>query len=560
MFDEEFDFVVVGSGAGAFTAAIAARKKGLTTLVLEKTDQLGGTTAISGGAVWIPNNHLLFKAGERDSRQKAITYIDEAVGPETPATATDLRLAFVDTGPEMVRFLEEEGMRFRVMIPYPEYYSHLPEGDVRGRSLEVEQFDMKTLGDWETRVRGAQGMPGLIMYNTEARDFLLIKRTIRGFFTAGKVGLRSFVQKALGRHSAVVGQSVIGQLLKITLDSGAEVRYSSPVRELIVEDGAVAGVIAEHAGTQVRIRARHGVLIGSGGFSRNVALREKYQEGPVDLKWTLVPEGADGDAFTWMAELGAATAQMDLAWWMPTMIDDKGLTRFNIWERSHPHTIVVDSAAQRFVSESIGYLEFGAAMEERNKTVPAIPSWQILDSQHRRSYPFGYMPPGVTPQAAVDGGFLIRADSIEELAGKIGLDPAELRKTVDRFNEFARTGVDKDFRRGHSAFERHYSDPRQKPNPTLGAIETGPFYAVKLGLGDLGTKGGVMTDRDGRVVRPDGTAIPGLYAAGNATASMLGDSYPAAGATIGAAMVFSYRAANAAATQAAEPAVRRQER
>lgn len=547
MFDEDYDFVVVGSGGGAFVAAIAARAQGLRTLVLEKTDAVGGTTAISGGAIWIPNNHLLFEAGEFDSRDKAMTYLDGAIGPETTSSTHNLRQAFVDSGPEMVHFLQNQGMRFRVMIPYPEYYSHLPEGDVKGRSIEVKQFDLKSLGEWEMHVRGVQGMSGLILYNTEARDFLLIKRTLRGFFTAGRVGLRSFIQKALGRHSVVVGQSVIGQLLKISLNAGAEVRHSSPVHELIVEDGRVVGVVAERNGHRVRIRARYGVLLGSGGFSRNTEIRDKFQDTSVDLKWTLVPDGADGDAFAWVNDLGAAMGQLDLAWWMPTMIDDKGITRFNIWERSHPHTIVVDSTAQRFVSESTGYLEFGAAMEERNKVVPALPCWQILDSQHRKNYPFAYMAPGVTPQAAVDGGFLIKADSIEELADKIDLDPHKLRQTVDRFNSFARSGKDEDFNRGHSAFERHYSDPRQKPNPTLGTIEAGPFYAVQLSLGDLGTKGGAITDQDGRVLREDGATIPGLFAAGNATASMMGNSYPAAGATIAAAMVFSYRAAIAVA-------------
>ncbi|BCW05886.1 FAD-binding protein [Arthrobacter sp. NtRootA1] len=550
MFDANFDFVVIGSGAGAFAAAIAARKQGMKTLILEKTDKVGGTSAISGGAVWIPNNHLLHRAGQGDSRQDALTYMNAAVGPETPATSMDLRLAFLDSGPEMVQFLEAEGMRWRVMIPYPEYYSSLPKGDVKGRSLEVDSFDMRTLGPWEQRVRGAQGMPGLVLYNTEARDFLMIRRTIRGFYTAGKVGLRSFIQKIIGRHTAAVGQSLIGQLLKITLDRGVQVWPSSPVGELIVEGGSVVGVVADHNGKKMRIGASRGVLIASGGFSRNTGMRQEFQQGPVDLNWSLVPEGADGDFYQWVTELGAETAQMDLAWWMPTMIDDKGVTRFNIWERSHPHAIVVDSTAQRFVSESTGYLEFGAAMEERNKTVPALPSWQIIDSQHRRSYPFAYMPPGVTPQSAIDGGFLIRADTIEELANKIGLDPRALRTTVDRFNGFAKTGIDEDFNRGYSAFERHYSDPRQKPNPTLGTIESAPFYAIKIGLGDLGTKGGAITDCDGRVLREDGTTIPGLYAVGNATASMLGDSYPAAGATIGAAMVFGYRAALAAANSA----------
>jgi succinate dehydrogenase/fumarate reductase flavoprotein subunit len=549
MFDAEYDFVVVGSGAGALTGAITANEHGLKTLLVEKTDKIGGTSAVSGGGVWIPNNHVIREAGTVDSYRESIEYINESIGPVGPATAMDVRMAYIDSGPAMAGFLETAGMRWRAQYPYPDYYSDLPGGKTTGRSLEPDAFDMRKLGEWERRVRADESIPGLWLFNSEARDFLMARRTIRGFYTAAKiVGWRTVWQKITGKRVATVGKSLVAQLLKIALDRGIPVWLSSPMRDLIVEDGKVVGVIVEHEGRKMRIAAKRGVLLASGGFSRNLEIREKYQNGPVDLSWSLVPEGDDGDAFRVTSELGAATAQMDLAWWMPVFIDGGGVTRFNIWERSMPHGIVVDSSGKRFVSESAPYLEFGAAMEERNKTVPAVPSWQIMDTQHRSSYPFTYMMPGVTPQAALDSGFLIKANTIEELATKIGIEPQALRSTVNRFNGFAKTGVDEDFHRGHNHFERHYSDPRVKPNPTLGALDTGPFYASRLWLGDIGTKGGSVTDRNGQVLHEDGSTVPGLYAAGNATASMMGTAYPGAGATIGPSMVFAYRAAIEAAS------------
>jgi succinate dehydrogenase/fumarate reductase flavoprotein subunit len=548
MFDAEYDFVVVGSGAGALTGAITAAERGMKTLVVEKTDKIGGTSAVSGGGVWIPNNHVIRKAGTFDNRNDAVEYMNVSIGPEGPATSMDLRHAYIDSGPEMALFLETLGMRWRAQYPYPDYYSDLPGGKPTGRSLEPDHFDMRKLGEWEGRVRADQSIPPLWLYNSEANHFLMATRTIRGFLMAAKVvGLRTVWQKLTGKRIATVGKSLVAQLLKIALDRGISVWCSSPMHELIVEDGRVVGIVVEHLGKTMRIGARNGVLLASGGFSRNKELREKYQHGPVDLRWSLVPEGDDGDAFRVSSELGAAMDQMDLAWWMPTFIDGDGVTRFNIWERSMPHGIVVDSSGQRFVSESAPYLEFGAAMEERNKTVGAVPAWQIIDAQHRRSYPFTYMPPGVTPKAALDSGFLIKANTIEELATKIGIEPQALRDTVDRFAGFAKSGVDEDFRRGHNHFERHYGDPRQKPNPTLGAIDTPPFYASRLWLGDIGTKGGMLTDRDAKVLREDGKVIPGLYAVGNATASVMGKSYPGAGATIGPSMVFAFRAATEAA-------------
>lgn len=214
-----------------------------------------------------------------------------------------------------------------------------------------------------------------------------------------------------------------------------------------------------------------------------------------------------------------------------------------LWERSLPHSMIVDSAGERFVNESTGYLDFGDAVLQRNRTVSAVPAWLIIDARHRRRYPFGLMLPGITPKSAMRYGFLTKADTIDELATKIGIDPAALRATVQKFNGFAHTGLDTDFGRGDNVYDNFYGDPRTKPNPNLGAIEKAPFYATRVWPGDLGTKGGLLTDEHGRVLAEKAEAIAGLYATGNTTASVMGDSYPGPGSTIGPSMVFGYTAA-----------------
>jgi 3-oxosteroid 1-dehydrogenase len=243
-------------------------------------------------------------------------------------------------------------------------------------------------------------------------------------------------------------------------------------------------------------------------------------------------------------EAGAAVALMEEAWWGPSFVTPDGARMFSVWERSMPGSIIVDRSGRRFVNESTSYLDVGRMMLERDRTVPAVPSWLVMDSRHRRRYPLVTLMPGITPKRVVENGFLVRARSLDELAEKTGVDAAGLRDTVRRFNAFARSGIDEDFHRGESTYDRYYSDPRVKPNPNLGPIDRPPFWAARMYPGDLGTKGGLLTDQRARVLREDGSVIPGLYAAGNTTASVMGRTYPGPGGTIAPAMVFAYIAAH----------------
>lgn len=305
-----------------------------------------------------------------------------------------------------------------------------------------------------------------------------------------------------------------------------------------MEGGRVTGVIVSAKGERRRIGARRAVMLAAGGFSRNSAFRRQYQE--VGSEYTGAIETDTGDAIQLAMKAGAATAMMDEAWWCPVSITPADVRMPIVWERQLPHGIMVDSSGQRFMNEAKPYVDAGRDQLERNKTVPAIPAWMILDARHRSRYVFGPALGGRTPKEWIDAGFFVKADTLDELCAKIGVDAAGLKRTVERFNGFADSGLDLDFGRGANAYDRFYSDPRTKPNPNLGRIENAPFWATPVVPGDLGTKGGLLTDENARVLRADGGVIQGLYAAGNSTASVMGRSYAGPGATLGPATTFAY--------------------
>jgi len=341
----------------------------------------------------------------------------------------------------------------------------------------------------------------------------------------------------IGRKPAGLGGALIGQLLYLAMQRGISIQTNSPMVELIYENGAVTGVVVEKEGRRVEVRGK-AVILAAGGFARNNAMRQQYHPHPITADWTVATGGDLGVPIQAGIAIGAATALMDDAWWGPCFTDSKGNSQFMIWERSFPYGIIVDSAGKRFMNESASYVDCGHWQYERNQAVPAIPAFFIGDARHRKYYPFGMMLPGSTPKEAYESGFMVKADSLSELAHNLGIEANNLEQTVQRFNQFAETGKDLDFHRGDSAYDRGYSDPRVRPNPNLGEITQPPFFAVKVWPGDLGTKGGLLTNECAQVLREDGSVIKGLYAAGNTSASVMGRTYPGPGSTIGPAMVF----------------------
>jgi 3-oxosteroid 1-dehydrogenase len=532
------DLVIVGSGAGSMCASFVAKKHGKSSLIVEKQAKVGGSTAFSGGIIWVPQNRCL-KA--EDSFEKARLYLDSVIGDVGRASTPVIRDAYVRETHQMIAFLEQLGMRFE-HARSPDYYSAAPGALAEGRSLICPLFDINQLGEWAEHLGRFEAWPPLPIKTSEFANLALVRRTWAGKWTVAKVLSRLMYQKITGKRLRGMGNAVQGRMLQIALRDGIEIWRESPMTELIYKDGRVTGVAVRRNGAIMRIAAREAVLLDSGGFSRSDAMRREYQPKPSGAHWTVANPGDTGEVIKAAMALGGAVDLMDAALWSPSSFQPDGrFYGFHVPnDAGKPHCIVVDGTGLRFANESQGYVDFGRAMYARQ----AVPSWAVLDSRHRKNYPWGMAAPGRTPDDWIKSGFMKEATSLNELARQCGMEPSVLAETVRRFNGFAAKGVDEDFGRGEGAYDRLNSgDPTYKLNPSLGALEQPPFYAVQLWPADVGTQGGLVVDEFARVLRDDGSTIQGLYATGNCTASITGRSYPGGGASISKALTFAYIAA-----------------
>jgi 3-oxosteroid 1-dehydrogenase len=538
------DIVVVGSGGG-LAGAVTAAAHGLDTLVLEKEPLLGGSTAMSGGVLWLPNNPLMQEEGVPDSFDDGMAYFRTVVGDAGPASSDARRSAYIRQGAEMVQFLRSAGLRLMRCEGYSDYYAGvrgIEGGKPRGRSLEPEPYDGHELGEWYERLRpGMTAALGIAVLTQEAAKLQLLRKVPAAWKVAAKVGARTALGRARRQALLTNGAALVARTLRIALDGGVEIWTEAPLVDLLVEDGRVVGVVATHQGDTVHVRARRGVLLSSGGFARNAEMRERYGKHPASTSWTIASPGDTGEVIELAMKYGADVDYMDEAWWNPASVTPAGVPSIHQGERAKPHSMIVNVHAKRYFNEACAYMEAGRQMYAND----GVPSWLIVDSFHRDRYLFGFK--AKTPQEWLDTGYMKKADTIEELARQCELDPATLRETVERFNEHARNGIDPDFHKGEGNHERYQGDPTHLPNPCVGPVDKAPFFAVKIFPGDVGTSGGVLTDEHARVLDQDHRPIPGLYAAGNCTASVMGRTYPGAGASIGASFVFSYIAAKHAA-------------
>ncbi|MEV4235406.1 FAD-dependent oxidoreductase [Nocardia sp. NPDC049737] len=550
--DHTTDFLVVGSGAGV-VGALRAHALGKDVLVVEKSDLLGGSTCMSGGVMWLPNNPLMQREGVSDSLDTAMAYFDSVVGDAGPASSPARRLTYVNSGIEMVAFLESEGLKFRRCEGYSDYYAGvrgIEGGSARGRSIEPEIFDKKKLGAWCDRIR--PGFAGsMVIYTVEAAPMSLMRTRI-GMATIARVGRRTVGGLIRGQKLAANGAALIARLVDALLRREVPIWTESALTDLVVEDGRVVGAVIHREGRDVRVRSRDGILLAAGGFARNETMRKEHSDGlPVGADWTSANPGDTGEAIRIAEGLGAATDMLDEAWWMPSWIMPDGTPGMCLSERCKPGSLIVDAKGLRYFNEACSYQEAGQQMYARHReSGAAIPSWLIIDSRHRSRYVFGMAPAGFTPKHLITGGTLKRADTLEDLARQCDIPADTLRETIDRFNLFAENGVDEDFHRGEGDHERFYGDRTHQPNPSLGPIEKGPFYAAALYPGDIGTSGGLLCDEFSRVLNTDYEPIPGLYATGNCTASVMGRKYLGAGASIAASAVFGYVAADHASSDA----------
>ncbi len=536
--DLSTDLLMVGSGGGSMCAALLARRHGLETLILEKTDKVGGSTSMSSGVIWVPNNHLMKAAGVDDSFDRARTYFDATVGDAGPATSPERRDNFLQQGPEVIKFLEEQGVRFSYCDGLSDYYDDRPGGEPRGRSLQCELFNIKELGSWKERLRKSAmvTMPIAIPHTTR---LALALRTWQGLRAVGLLLGRTILQLFTGKRWINAGMALQGRMLQAVLKADVDIQTHAKVEELLQEEGRVTGVVALVDGKRLRIQAKRGVLLNCGGFSHNEDMRREHQPSPVTNKWTFSNPGDTGEVIEQAIALGAKTDLLDQSWWVPASVTPDGELSMHVTDLPKPHCIVVDKKGERFVDESVSYMEFGQTLISHG----AVPAWAVFDTRFKRRYPWYLTLPGFTPKEWLNSGYLKKAGSLSELAALCGIDANGLETTVHRFNQFARQGRDEDFKRGDRAYDKLYGDPSNKPNASLGTLLKPPFYAVAIYPGDVGTAGGLMTDEHARVLREDGSAIAGLYAAGNCTASIVGRCYPASGASIAAAFVFGYIAA-----------------
>lgn len=551
--DTAFDVIVVGSGGGALLSAVRAHDLGLKVLVIEKSDLYGGTSATSGGALWIPLN-----GQAKDDHASAYKYLRAAAGD----SATDGKIrAYLHSAAEMVRFINERTLlRYEVSMGYADYYPEIPGAAVDGgRTMEPLPFDGALLGKEIHRLRPSHPgstLGGIGMTIPESNAMVTKAPGWVGIML--KIMARYCLDfpwrfKTKRDRRLCLGNALIGGLRHAMLVRGIPLWLNCPMQSLLVRDGMVQGVVAHRAGQAIRLTARHGVVLAAGGFERNQQMREQYLQQPTCQEWSATPAGINtGDTIIAAQAIGARFENMSLTWGAPT-VRHPGVpqgAQAVFAERGFGGVIAVNHQGRRFINESISYDRFHDAIyADHAKTGGTIPAWLIFDARHRKDCPLGPLLPGAAmPDFMVPrqwwNDFIFKDASLEGLARRIGVDPAGLADSVRRNNEYALTGVDRDFHRGESTFDRYWSLKSVKPNPCLVAIEKPPFYAVKIQPGDTGTKGGPAITDDGQVIAENGTPIPGLYCTGNNAAAPLGKVYGGAGGTLGPSLVFAFRAVN----------------
>lgn len=552
--DLRVDWLVAGAGAAGMTGAIVAHQLGGSVLVTEKTSLYGGTTAKSGGVAWIPGNHRQAEVGIHDSTEEGYTYLKGLIGD----TVSDARIsAYAHRASEMLQFMMRHShVHYSALPKYMDYYEHLPGYKFGGRSMDNAPINLRKLGPDAKTIRLGHYDGLLLPFNVTVEEGQRLQAMGTGAYLLGFRLLLRYLLDLPGRlkdkrdNRLTLGPALVARLRLSLQDRNIPVWLDAPVQELLLDNGRVCGALVNRAGKVQRIHAARGVLLATGGFSHNADMRRQYQQHPIGSDWTAAAPGATGDAVTMGTQIGAALGFMECAWWSPTYRIPDGRVLALIAGKSNPGSIMVNRQGKRFANEAQPYEDLVKAQyasEARGEG--AIPCYLVFDATYRSKYAVGHIKPGKVEHdnrlssANFESGLLTRADTLEELADKLQIDRGALLETVRAFNHHARLGEDPVFGRGATEHDRYYADQSVSPNPSLGPIDTAPYYALRCEPGDLDTKGGVLCDEYARVLRTDGTVIEGLYAAGNASAAVMGNCYPGAGATIGSAMTFAYIAA-----------------
>lgn len=555
-FDEIHDVVVIGSGAGGMSAAITAAKNGLDVVLLEKSEYIGGSTAVSGGAMWVPENPHAAKVGHADTREAAMAYVGAVLGNHL---RPDLMRAFLDAGPDMVRFFESEtALRFDARPYSPDYQPDQPGASKGGRTIDPSPYDGNDLGPDFALLRPPlkefMALGGM-MVNRRDIDALVGRfDTLANFRHSAKLLLQYGMDRL--RHPRgtrlLMGNALAGRLLKSARLAKVDLRINTGAGDLISTEAGVVGVIAMTASGERRIGARRGVVLACGGFPANAAMRKQHMPH-AEVHRSMAPVTDTGDGIKLGVSAGGAIREDNIgaAFWTPVSVmtkPDGSEVKFPhlILDRAKPGLIAVDGRGRRFVNEATSYHGFVEAMHAAS----AVPAFLICDSVFLRKYGLGLVHPGLkSPASFVQAGYLFEGATLAELAAKIGVPAQALSAEVDGMNAAARSGDDPAFGKGSSEYNRYLGDPLHKPNPCLGPIATGPFYAVRVWPGDIGTATGLICDTQARVLGANEKPIPGLYASGNDMNSIMAGAYPGAGITLGPALTFGFIAGRALAAE-----------
>lgn len=508
------DVVIVGAGAAGLLAAVAARRLGHDVLIVERTATVGGATAGDDGHLWVPGNDLMGRGGApSDSAAEGLAYLDGLAAPADEVMAAR-RAAFTRTATVVARWLVSSRIGLEVVKGLPDCRPDAEGAKAQGRTLRAKASAARLDDEWAARLRGAPA----------GEDAGVLARLRRGFGT---------------RPQQSAGGTLVSELLRRAVGSGVQLWLESPMTELLVADGAATGVRVERDGAAVEVSAERGVLLACGGFEADAELRERYLPAPTSVTWS-VGDGNDGAALRAGAQVDAALAELDRAWWTPVLLADGVAHRVEV-ARAAPHGMIVDVAGDRYHDEAEPDVWAGRRMFEHNRGQRSVPSFLIMDNRHRKQHDLGPWPAGSSPKAAIEAGELVRATSLQELAEGLAVDRAGLLGSVVAFNQLAKRGRDSDFRRGDSAWDKYFGDPLLRRNPCLGSVDRQPFWGVRLYPGDTGTAGGLAIDERSRVLRTDGGPVPGLWACGGAAATAFGGVQPGSGAALAASLVEAYR-------------------
>ncbi|MEY9537697.1 succinate dehydrogenase/fumarate reductase flavoprotein subunit [Bradyrhizobium diazoefficiens] len=552
--DARYDLIAIGSGAAGMAAALFAAIEGRKVLLVERTEYVGGTSALSAATTWIPNSHHSKSVNPDDSREKVRTFLDGVVGNHS---APSMREAFLDSAPDAVATLEANSIvKFRPYATHPDYEQQFEGATMRGRALEPVPFDGRDLGADLGNIRPP--IPeftifgGMMVDRTDIGHLLALKKSARSFAHAIKILAHYAGDRLKGRRGSrlVMGNALIGRFLASLNARGVDILIRTEVQDLVTENGTVTGAVLKSGTTSRRVAATHGVVLAAGGFNRHPQRRGELL--PKGETYSPSAPGHTGTMQDIALRLGARLGEgnLDNAFWAPVSIRrraDGSTASFPhfVMDRSKPGTVCVDQTGRRrFVNESVSYHLFGRAMFEHDKQVPCIPCFIITDATGLKKYGLGMVRMGTRNLAPyLADSYLTEGATISELAGKIGVPATNLEGTIAAMNRYAADGIDPDFGRGTTPYHRVNGDASIEPNPTLGPISTAPYYAVRLYPGDIGAATGLVVNEWAQVMRADGSAIAGLYACGNEANSIMGGTYPGPGITIGPAITFAYRAA-----------------